>query len=52
MPVLGEKDSPKAPDQAVHDRNHRVSIGDGQRTARAKVILDIDDDEGGVHGDR
>lgn len=48
-PVLRENHEAKLPHQIIDRRNHRVRIRHGKRTAEAKIILDVDDDEGCGH---
>jgi len=49
MPILCEKHAAVPRHQIIDDRYYRIGIGHSESTARAKVILDIDDDKGGVH---
>jgi len=34
-------------DQFIDDRQNRLGVGNRKRPARAEVVLDVDDDEGG-----
>jgi K+/H+ antiporter YhaU regulatory subunit KhtT len=45
VPILREDDVLKPFYQVINDGDNFVSIGDGKRTARTKVVLDIDDEE-------
>ncbi len=52
MPVLREDDVLEALAQLVDQRDDLVAAFDGERTARAEVVLDVDDEEsvGGAEG--
>ena len=56
VPVLGERRMRKARAEAIHHRYDLVAAGNGERAARAEIILEIDDEEkvsvGGLHRPR
>ncbi len=50
VPVLRGHDQVEPVDEAVDDRHDGVAVRHGQRPAGQEVVLHVDDDQGGRHG--
>jgi hypothetical protein len=50
MPILRKQDVIEFNREAMNRLNHRIAIRNRQRTARAEIVLYVDDDEGVVRG--
>jgi len=44
MPIAGCEDERRLSGQPIDLRDHAVPVGNGERAARAEVILHVDDD--------
>ena len=51
VPVLRKDDMLEAPRELIHEGDDLVAFVDGERPARAEVILEVDDEEcvAGLH---
>ena len=45
MPILGQGHMVEAFDEAIDDRHHAISVGDRKRSAGAKIILHVDNQQ-------
>ncbi len=45
VPVLGQDDVPELAHQAVDHGHDLVAIGNGERPARAEIVLNVDDQQ-------